>query len=115
MYIEQLIDTIKKRPGMFMKEERIDYIYYFIAGYCSACHQSSKNDMDKMFCCWFWKWLVKWIEENMDSQYETSSAMWYVDIKRIAEDQQKEVALFFELSKEFFDDYKNKRGYFGRE
>ncbi len=112
MYIEQLIDSIKKRPKMYVKEEKIEYIYYYILGYCSANHQFSADDMDKMFCCWFWKWLIKWIEDNIDSKYQTKSAIWYDDIKEIAGDEQKEVKLFFELTKYFFEDYKNKKGYF---
>lgn len=51
--------------------------------------------MDKMFCCWFWKWLVKWITDNIDSEYQTKSAVWYEDIKEIAGDEKKEINLFF--------------------
>lgn len=114
MYIEQLIDSIRKRPKMYVQEEKIEYIYYYIFGYCSACHNFSVDNMDKMFCCWFWKWLEKWIIDNIDSEYQTKSAIWYEDIKKIAGGKQKEINLFFSLSKQFFDDYKNKKGYFER-
>jgi len=112
MYIKELIDTIKKRPGMFVREEKIEYIYYYISGYCSACHKYSNNDMNKMFFCWFGKWLQKWIENNIDFKYKPKSACWYDDIKTIAECEQKETECFFYLCNIFFDDYEHKRGYF---
>lgn len=112
MYIEQLIESIDKRPKMYVKEEKLEYIYYYILGYCSASHHFSTDEMDKMFCCWFWKWLVKWIEDNVNSEYQTKSAIWYDDIRNIAENENEEIELFFRLSREFFEDYKNKTGYF---
>ena len=32
MQIEQLIFLIQKRPKMFIKEEKIEYIYYLLLG-----------------------------------------------------------------------------------
>ena len=56
--------------------------------------------------------LQSWITDNIDSEYQTESAIWYEDIKKIAGDEQKEINLFFSLSKQFYADYKNKKGYF---
>lgn len=114
MHIEKLINSIEKRPKMYVKEENIEYIYYYILGYCSASHHFSQNDMDKMFCSWFWKWLVEWIRSNVDPSYQSESVLWYDDIKKIANDRNEEVVLFFKLTKNFFDDYKNNKGYFER-
>lgn len=113
MYIEQLIDSIKKRPKMYVNEEKIEYIFHYILGYSSACHKFSPDDIDKMFCNWFWKWLVKWIKDNIDSEYQPKSVIWYDEIKVIAKDEKKEMDVFFSLSKLFFEDYKNNKGYFG--
>ena len=33
MYIEQLIGSIEKRPKMYVQEEKIEYIYYYIFGF----------------------------------------------------------------------------------
>lgn len=109
MYIEQLIDSMKKRPKMYVKEEKIEYIYYYILGYCSASCQFSDDDIDKMFCNWFWKWLVKWIKDNVDSEYQPQSVIWYDDIKIIAKEGKKEKDVFFDLCKLFFEDYKNSK------
>jgi len=112
MYIEELIDAIRRRPGMYIKEEKIEYIYYFISGKCFACSLFVNDDMDKMFCDWFGEWLLKWIEENVNALYEPKSRHWYHDIKAIAECEEQEVPLFYKLCALFFDDYRDGRGYF---
>jgi len=111
MHIEQLIQTMKKRPGMFVREEELDYIYHLILGYCGGkC--DAVREIDHMFSCWFGKWLLQWIEENIDTEYVPKSSYWYDDIKAIAGDEKKEVPLFYELCDMFFEDYNEKRGYF---
>ena len=112
MTIEQLLDAMKKRSGMFIIEERIDYIYYLISGYCGAKSYLEEDDIDRKFRCWFGKWLLQWIEENINSKYKPMSSYWYLDIKAIAGGEEKEVPLFYELCEKFFDDYRNRRGYF---
>lgn len=112
MRIEQLIASIQKRPKMFVKEERIDYIYYLLSGYCGANSKLSEDDMERKFCFWFNKWLIMWIVDNVDSEYLPKTAYWYDDIKALAQDEQDEVNTFFKLCGIFFEDYKNKSGYF---
>jgi len=112
MKIRQLINAMKKRPGMYVKEERIDYIYYLLSGYCGSNVNLEDDDINRKFRLWFWKWLLQWIEENVDAEYEPKSCYWYDDIKAIAGDEKKEVPLFYELCDMFFEDYNEKRGYF---
>ena len=112
MNIEQLIYEIQKRPKMFVKEERIEYIYYLLSGYCAASNKSSDDDVDKKFCCWFGKWLRTWIEDNIDDEYISKTAYWYDDVKAIDKNEQKEVIVFFDLCHHFFNDYSNGTGYF---
>ena len=111
MQIEQLIFLIQKRPKMFIKEEKIEYIYYLLLGYCAATGALS-DEIDQKFCCWFGKWLMMWIERNIKANYIPKTAYWYDDIKVIAKNDHNEVALFYELCKKFFEDYKDKVGYF---
>lgn len=113
MQIEQLIDSIQKRPGMFVEGKRVDYIYYLLSGYCGANNKLlHEDDMNQSFSCWFGKWLWQWIEENVDAEYTPRTMLWYDDIKWLAKDGQEEFTLFFDLCKLFFEDYKNKTGYF---
>lgn len=110
MRIEKLINSMQRRPGMYLLEERIDYIFQFLLGYCGAnSHFLEDDDMDRRFGYWFWKWLLIWTEDNGD---QIESACWYDVIMAIAEDEQKAVTLFYDLCKIFFEDYKQKRGYF---
>lgn len=112
MQIEQLIISIHKRPKMFLREERIDYLYYFLSGYCGANNKLSEDDMDRKFCFWFSKWLVMWIIDNVDSEYSPKTAYWYDDIRIITKKGQDEMNMFFELCNMFFEDYRKKIGYF---
>lgn len=112
MQIEHLIFSIQNRPKMFVKEERIDYLYYLLSGYCAGINDSP-DEMDQKFCCWFGKWLMIWIERNIDANYIPQTSYWYDDIKVIAKDDHNEVMLFYDLCSQFFEDYKNKTGYFG--
>ena len=112
MKIEELIISMKKRPQMFVKEERIDYFYYFLSGYCGANNRLLGDDMDQKFCLWFSKWLILWINQYIDAEYLPKTAYWYDDIKAIAKTEQDEIRIFFDLCNSFFEDYRNGRGYF---
>lgn len=112
MDIMQLIDAIQKRPKAYIKEEKIEYIFYLLFGYCGACHKFSEDELNKMFCCWFGKWLIEWINDNVIKGYIPKGVFWYEDIKFIAQNEQEEISVFFTLCKNFFDDYSNKQGYF---
>ncbi|MCH5267595.1 MAG: hypothetical protein J1E62_04540 [Lachnospiraceae bacterium] len=111
MNIETLIEAMKKRPKMFVEEEKIEYIFYFLFGYCSS---NLDDDLDKYFCMWFGKWLIRWIKEHIDEQYVPKTALWHHDIKMIAGDKQDEAKFFYDLCDEFFEDYRKRRGYFAQ-
>ena len=112
MYIEEAIGVLRKRPGMVVSKKTIEHIYYFISGSCFAGQYLECDEMDKMFSSWFGEWLLQWVKENMDAQYKPATSYWYMDIKEIAGGAEKEVPLFLDLCENFFDDYKNRRGYF---
>lgn len=112
MHIDELIHAMQVRPKMFVREVRIDYIFHLLTGYCGANADLPNYSMDRKFCAWFGKWLIMWIENNVDAKYRPESACWYDDIIRITPDGQNEVDLFFDLCDKFFDDYENKTGYF---
>lgn len=109
MGIEETIALMQKNPKMFVQEERIDYIFYFLDGGCAVMQS---DDIERHFTCWFGKWLIKWIEENFDKLYTPKTVFWYEDIKFIAKDEQNDLKVFFDLCKLFFADYHNKAGYF---
>ena len=114
MKIEQLIYEIQKRPGMFVKEERLDYIFYLLSGYCGANHAlpETEDTVERNFSVWFNEWLLMWIENNIDKEYTPKTLYWYDNIKEIVQSGENEFDVFFELCKSFFEDYKDKKGYF---
>lgn len=112
MRIKELIHSMRIRPKMFVREVRMDYIFHFLVGYRVASAKLPDDNMDRNFCSWFGKWLILWIENNIDSKYRPTSAAWYDDIIRITPNGQDEVDFFFDLCDEFFEDYENKTGYF---
>ena len=73
---------------MFIKEERIEYIYYFLLGYCSANNEYLEDDINGKLCCWFLRWLWSWIEDNVDAEYIPQAAYWYEDIYFISNNSQ---------------------------
>ena len=105
---------MKENPEMFFREEKIEYIHEFLGGYCFAGKKNGlpKEDMRREFSFWFWKWFLQWIEENVDPEYSPPSCCWADYIKELAGGEEKEVPLFYELCKSFFEDYENKCGYF---
>ena len=44
-------------------------IIYFLFGYCYANSELPKDDINHHFCAWFGRWLLMWIEENVDEDY----------------------------------------------
>ena len=45
----KLITSIRKRPLMYVKEEKIEYIYYLLSGYCAAGIATQEDSMNKKF------------------------------------------------------------------
>lgn len=49
MEMFKLITNIRKRPLMYVKEEKIEYIYYLLSGYCAAGIATQEDSMNKKF------------------------------------------------------------------
>lgn len=110
MDIISLVKYIKLRPLMYVKEERLDYIFYLLLGTCSECKRNNEDDLNSNFIMWFGKWLELWMESN---SYEMNKYFWwYEDVISISKDQKDACRLFYELFEMFIEDYNNKIGYF---
>ena len=115
MEIYELLMAIKRRPLMYVREEKIEFIYYLLAGYCFAMyeHNTETNDnIDCKFVAWFGIWMEKWIKKNKLSDEISIPACWYEYIKKIAKNEKDECKVFYELVDIFFEDYNKKRGDF---
>lgn len=115
MEILNRINAIKENPEKFMKEEKIEYVLYYLLGVCTACKAQDKEDIDQKFFPYFSYWLIDWIEKNIDENYVPKSALWCEIIKDITKEPQKPLDVFFDLIKLFYEDYEAKRGYFSEQ
>lgn len=115
MYIRELIKSIQIRPLMYLQEEKIDYIYHFLAGHCGLARRYDLTaEMDKHFEIWFVKWLNNWIIENYDSMYMFKTFYWNDMLKEITSSEEEAVQLFYKLCEQFFSDYEEGAGYFAQ-
>ena len=108
--IEQMIAGMEKRPGMYLPEERLDYIYCMIGGYCtgkrcaSQLDEIDESDMEQQFDLWFWKWLMRRIEKTLGYERLPDRGHWYHYVEVLAGEGDA-VKAFYQLSKEFFAEY----------
>jgi len=106
MNLMELIDSMEKRPKMYVMPVKIEYIFYFIFGYL---WRKDLDDIERTFRSHFHYWIVDWIVKNIDNKYEMESFLWYHAFISVTKGDQEAVDLFFKASREFFDDYKNNR------
>ncbi len=101
---------------MFIHEEKINYIYYLLEGYCAASSKhNSSIEMDKKFSFWFYKWLNDWLKFNYDEYYQLQTLKtycWGEMLKEITKSEEEAIQLFYKLCEQFFSDYEEGVGYF---
>jgi hypothetical protein len=105
MNIEELISAIRRRPGMFVQEKRLDYIKYFIAGF--HCHGSvlkTAATIDYHFSEEFHVWVRGWLKDNVGIEFDEERG-WYEYITSSTENNEEAFDLFFKLADEFFIEF----------
>ena len=109
----RLLHEIRLRPGMFVKDLRVDLLYYWLQGRCLVHREEGvpEEEIDATFCQEFGEWLIRWIRENVDENYTPQSKYWYEDIRRILPEGREELDYFLELCKLFFEDYGAEKGF----
>ena len=107
MSIEKFIRNIRNRPLMYVEKLDMHYIYYLIVGFLgSNLKEGDSYKIDRIFHRHFIGWLIKWVKENVDSNYEKKSFYWHHIFIEITDNEEDAVKLFFELSEKFFKEYK---------
>ncbi|MCB5955327.1 hypothetical protein [Enterococcus sp. CWB-B31] len=102
--VEKLITSVQLRPKMYIAEIRIDYLYHFLLGRISAVMRTDLiEDIDLVFKRNFSRWTEEWMLEKFGKKYD--ELFWYKWFQKAAKTDQEAMELFFEASKEFFDDY----------
>ncbi|MCB5955328.1 hypothetical protein [Enterococcus sp. CWB-B31] len=102
--IELLLANIQKRPKMYILEARMDYLFIFLIGYMGRGNGTiDEEEIDIAFRENFGRWIMDWIGLNYGKEYQ--EVEWYRMFQKVTSSEEKAVELFFEASKEFFDDY----------
>ncbi|WP_172253552.1 hypothetical protein [Saccharibacillus deserti] len=105
MNIEELISAIRKRPGMFVQDKRLDYIKYFITGfYCHGFVSKTVAVVDTHFSEEFHRWVKGWIKNNLGINFEEEHG-WYEYIAASTKSNEEAFELFFRLTDEFFREF----------
>ena len=105
MNIKEFISAIQKRPQMYVKEVRLDYIYYLVIGYLgSSLINESSCSIDQKFKAHFSNWVLEWVRKNVDESYERKSFFWYQILNDVTSNEKEATDLFFKLSAIFFQE-----------
>lgn len=107
MDIEQFINIIKLRPGMFIGDANINNMRNFVGGCLFnnlICDR--KYLMDISFKKKFHDWVKQNIEKKKGIKFELNVGYDYY-IEAVCESGEQEIALFFELCEEFFEEMRN--------
>ncbi len=105
MNIQEFVKAVQSRPQMYVEKVRVDYVYYLIIGFLgSNLINSNECGIEQCFRLHFSKWLLEWVRENKDKQYNSTSFFPYTILRDITNDEQEAVELFFELCNYFFEE-----------
>ncbi|MGZ7441223.1 hypothetical protein [Paenibacillus sp. TH7-28] len=105
MNIEELISAIRRRPGMFVQEKRLDYIKYFITGFhCHGSVSKTAGAIDYHFSEEFHVWVRGWIKNNLGIEFDEERG-WYEYIISSTKNNEEAFDLFFRLADEFFKEF----------
>ncbi|MCI8713640.1 MAG: hypothetical protein HFH23_15600 [Ruminococcus sp.] len=105
MNVKQLIENIKKRPGMYILEFKIEYLDHFLNGFLHArIHDRKAEEIDLVFKEEFHEWVRRWIKDNKGIVFDIDMGYFYY-IQQVCENQEQCITMFFELSEDFFDEY----------
>lgn len=89
---------------MFIDEIRIDYIFFLLFGYNGAIRTNYAGcSINDIFHLYFQDWVVKWIQKNVDEQYEKSNIFWYHAFQDVTDSNSDAVDMFFSCAKDFFE------------
>lgn len=108
MDIEKLIECIKKRLLMFIRELNFDYLSHFLSGFlCYSMSIQEINNIDKIFKQEFHNWAKKWIEKNKNISFDEQRGYSFY-IKSVCKTQQECFDLFFDMCAIFFNEIHSK-------
>ncbi|MCI8713646.1 MAG: hypothetical protein HFH23_15630 [Ruminococcus sp.] len=100
--MKEMIDMIHGRSGMFVSEERVDYIEHFFFGWWSGvrCERREAGIMYSSRVPGIWHmvcvWIYDWIEKNMDKNCKFSFH-WHQMLYSVTNNEEEALALFYKI------------------
>ncbi len=114
MTIFEKVQDIKRRPGLYVRKETIENIFYNLLGGCISekLIQEGKVNIDTEFMEWFGEWLNNWSSLHYDMDSIPKNIYWYNTINWLAKDEKSACRWFYYLFDIFYEEYKSRTGYF---
>lgn len=109
MNIEQLINNVKKRPGMYVGCLELQPVSFFIDGF--MYNNVSSNNMeivDKEFREKFDDWAREQLEKKYNIELEKYRNYFYY-ISQVNPNPEEGLKIFFDLCDEFFEEFHKKQ------
>ena len=109
MNIEQLINNVKKRPGMYVGCIELQPIVHFINGFMFNNVISNRMDsVDKEFKHRVHDWVRKQLETKYSIEFEEYQGYFYY-ITQVNQNPEEGLKMFFDLCDEFFEEFHKKQ------
>ena len=107
MNVEQALHIVKQSPETYIGTPSINALRLFISGFLYNNSRCNRNyPMDECFMWEFHDWARRKIEDKRGIKFELNVGYDYY-IKAVCENGEQEIALFFELCEEFFEEMRN--------
>ena len=106
--IKNLIVSLQLRPKMFLKEEKLDYVYYLLTGYITHLFESMECqhfiERNENFQRDFLSWVMDWALIKFNKNYAEGNEFlfWYQIIEQNTNSNEEAMKTFYELSRQFF-------------
>jgi len=108
MNIEQLINTVKKRPGMYVGCLELQPISFFIDGFMYNNVSSDKMEIvDIEFREKFDDWAREQLGKKYNIEFEKCRNYFYY-ITQVNQNPEEGLKIFFDLCDEFFEEFHKK-------
>jgi len=110
MNVEQALHIVKQSPETYIGTPSINALRLFISGFLFNNLSCNRNyPMDICFKWEFRDWARRKIEERRGIIFDLNVGYNYY-IEAVCENGEQEIALFFELCEEFFEEMRNLEG-----
>ena len=96
--IEEVVNLIEKRWGMFLLKRKLDYLYQFLFGLSF----NEEQEINTYFWNNFHDFSVNYISQKR-ANYSKSSDNWCYEIRNVCKNEEEELELFFAIFREFMD------------